>query len=117
MKLVVKLDYYTHAVFPADQAGVLVPALSTAVLYSTNGYGKDEKFVPKDGADSLKFEFVSDDKFEEAPEAFSALQKDRDDKENKYLNEWSDHRATKKELEEIKAKLATFDSAVKEALA
>ena len=111
MKLVIKLDYSTWLAVPAEHAGILVPAFSTGILVTKTGYKATDGYKPREGA-AVEFSFEPDTKFEEAPEAFTALQKSRDESESKYLKEWTAKTAVEKELKELKAELAKLKDAV-----
>jgi hypothetical protein len=112
MKLVVKLDYNRSVVFPADQAGVIVPALSTGKFftadYSSKGYKPTEDDSP------LEFVFEPDEKFGERPEPLVALQKQRDESEQKYLEMWSKGQEYQKKIRELETKLEQFKQTVEE---
>jgi hypothetical protein len=103
------LDYNTYLVLPAESAGIVVPALSEATYYSKNS--SDGTYEPEANR-TLDFKFEPDTCFEEAPEAFSALQKARDASETKYLNEWRKGQELLKEIKELKDKMESLKNAV-----
>jgi len=110
MKLVVKIDYNHVLAFPAEQAGVLVPALATAQHFADTDYN-EKTYKPKDRS-PLEFQFVEDSLFGELPEAFVALQSARDESEKKYLDEWSKGRERQKTIDELQAKIKAMQEAV-----
>ena len=111
MKLVIPFDYNKFLVFPAEQAGVLVPALSTAGYFEKKYDDKTYKAIPF--ADrKLEFSFESDDMFGEQPEAFVALQNSRDESEKKYLNEWTKGNQLQKQIRELPAKLESLKARI-----
>jgi hypothetical protein len=110
MKLVIALDYSTYLAIPAEQAGIVVPALATAGFF-TKGYKKDEGFVPSESRD-LTFTFEPDEKFGERPEPLVALQNSRDESEKKYLDEYSKGQNYQKRIKELEADLAKVKAAL-----
>ena len=111
MKLVISLDYSTFLAIPAEQAGIVVPALSQATYVSKN---YNEKTYKPDEARTLDFKFEPDSMFEEAPDAITAIQKSRDESEQKYLKEWTKGQELQKEIVELKKKLEALKTAVSE---
>jgi hypothetical protein len=111
MKLVVKLDYNRSIVFPAEQSGVLVPALSTGTFY-TQDYSSHGYKLTDDSP--LEFVFEPDEKFGERPEPLVALQKQRDESEKKYLEMWSTGQEYQKKIKELETKLDQFKQTVEE---
>ena len=111
MKLVVKVDYNTVLVFPAEQASILVPAISTAIIHEDKCYSA-KVYKPKSDVEPLEFKFVEDSMFGEQPDAFVAVQTQRDESEKKYLAEWTKGREMQKKIDELQAKIDAMKSAV-----
>ena len=112
MKILFPIQYNKYMAFPAEQAGVLLPALSTIVIYEDKNYDR-KSFTPTND-DPLQFSFEPDSKFEELPEPFALLQNKAKESENKYLNEWRTHQETKKKVTELEEKIKKMQAAVAE---
>jgi len=85
MKLAAELSYNTFVVFPVEQAGIIVPALSTAVMYSEEGYGANKRYKPTSDDTPIEFTFVGDDKFDAPTEVIVEIQKSRELSEKRWL--------------------------------
>ena len=111
MKLVIQLQYGSAYALPAELAGVIVPAMSQAVLVS-KGYGAAERYKPQQDATPLTFQFEPDEMFEEAPDAFVLVQKRREESEQKYLEEWSKGQKLQTRIKELESELASIRKVV-----
>ena len=104
MKLVIPFGYSNFLAFPAEEAGFLVPALSTAQFFEKCYKDKTFKALPVEDH-KMEFSFEPDERFDAQPEAFVELQKSRDESEKKYLAEWTKGQEYQKQIRELTAKL------------
>ena len=111
MKLVVKLDYSNSLVFPAEKSGAIVEAFSTGTRVYDSGCGENRTLKPNTDS-TISFEFVEDAVLLEKEAPFEALQKQKKESDNKWLEEYRLRVDAQNKVKELEARLASLKTAV-----
>lgn len=103
MKIAVDLNSGYYLILD-EAAASLMPAILTAKIATSTGYGTERKFQYEDRGPQIMV--VPDTEFEAAPAPLVQLQEDVKSMRNMWHQEYTAHAKTKEELREVKEKLA-----------
>src|SRR5690242_13064041 len=106
MKLAVMVGS-TTMIFPAESAGILVPAFAETKVYEKPWYAEKE-WKAKD--EKVEFQFIEESVLGATPEPIAKLAKEIEDKTTYWMNELRAHGETKKKLEDAEKRIAEFEA-------
>lgn len=108
-KIAVKFDHYFIA--DASKIPAILEALANGELYEASGWGVDKSTVFTKCEHRPLVYFVEDTQFAEPPEPLVALQEQLRQSEQRWISYYNEANAAKKEVAELKEKLAVIQGA------
>jgi len=102
MKLIVTIPANSLAVDFQDAA--VIAALSKCVPVSSEGWGSEKQWKPTKES-RIEMEIIQDEQFGEKDEVRATLAKEKADADKRWLDQYSQAQAFKKERDELKKQL------------
>jgi hypothetical protein len=114
MKIKLEVPYSHFVIIDVDQdSGVLLRALSSAKLVTSEGYGKDIKWIAAEVDKRLSFEVVQDDFLIAPHDAITKLTSENALTTTRWLAEYSEKNKIQAELTELKNKIESLGIEIK----
>lgn len=109
MLLKIKSPSYEICI-PAVNAGPIVAALENAFPVTTEGWGKDQKWVKAEG--EIECSFVAEGLLDEKPEPLKKALQNYETAQSNWLGEYNKRTKAEAEVKALKEKLAAIGHAV-----